>query len=409
MVSLQSHVRVATPNVRGLSDRRRQRQLCRLAVEQDLDIIAVQETKVESEDQTKFMKLTHPHLTCEDEEHKGGRKKGKQGNLIKRVKKKMTLKARIENGIVYSPYPSEPVPEMTFYQVVKHSLEQYGCRTALVWNDEDITFAELLKMCQRYAAGFQKHGVKKGEKVLVHLDNSLENMIALYSAVFAGGVFVASHLILSDDSFAKEEHIARMESRRREQNQRCKRRRRTTEAKRKREARRRQHFTPAEPPDDILYRIRDSNAAHILTTASEAKRFSNLRNKMDVKGYFCVGTAPGFVSVSDFKGLNEDTFQEFPVADVKKEVIVLLYTSGTTGSPKAVEHTHYSIVAHLPRPGSHRVSSDQEVVASCLPISSTSTFRFYLEDTTSGAKTVLLSKAMDTDKMVDAMRKYKVI
>ncbi|KAM7314332.1 4-coumarate--CoA ligase 1-like [Ixodes scapularis] len=155
----------------------------------------------------------------------------------------MTLKARIENGIVYSPYPSEPVPEMTFYQVVKHSLEQYGCRTALVWNDEEITFAELLKMCQQYAAGFQRHGVKKGEKVLVHLDNSLENMIALYSVVFAGGVFVASHLILSDD--------------------------------------------------DILYRIRDSNAAHILTTTSEAKRFSNLRNKMDVKGNVLRGAGDG--------------------------------------------------------------------------------------------------------------------
>ena len=55
MVSLQSPVRIATLNVRGLSDRRRQRQLCRLAVEQDLDIIAVQETKVESEDKTNFM------------------------------------------------------------------------------------------------------------------------------------------------------------------------------------------------------------------------------------------------------------------------------------------------------------------------------------------------------------------
>ncbi|CAN8005172.1 unnamed protein product [Ixodes pacificus] len=213
-------------------------------------------------------------------------------------------------------------------------------------------------MCERYAAGFQRYNVKKGEKVLVHLDNTLENMIALYSVVFAGEVAVASHLILSND--------------------------------------------------DILYRIRDSNATHILTTASEAERFRGLRNKMDLKGYFCVGTAPGFVSVSDFKELNEDTFREFPVADIKKEVIVLLYTSGTTGSPKAVEHTHYSIVAHLPRPGSHPVSSDHEVVASCLPISLTMTFRLYLEHTASGAKTVLLSKHMDTDKMVDAMRKYEV-
>uniref|UniRef100_A0A6B0VBZ1 Putative acyl-coa synthetase n=1 Tax=Ixodes ricinus TaxID=34613 RepID=A0A6B0VBZ1_IXORI len=270
----------------------------------------------------------------------------------------MALKARIENGIVYSPYPSEPVPEMTLYQVVKLRLEQYGCRTALVWNDEDITFAELLKMCQRYAAGFQSHGVKKGEKVLVHLDNSLENMIALYGVVFAGGVFVVSDLILSND--------------------------------------------------DILYRILDSDVSHILTIAGEATRFSDLRNKLDVKGYFSVGTAPGFVSVSDFKELNEDTFQELPVADVKKEVVALLYTSGTTGNPKAVEHTHYSIVASLPRPGSHQVSSDHDVVASCVPITSTFAFRTYLRDITSGAKTVLLSKSTDTDKMVDAMRKHKV-
>ncbi|CAN7976931.1 unnamed protein product, partial [Ixodes persulcatus] len=42
-------------NVRGLNERRRQRQLYRLVVEQDLDIVAVQETKVESEDRTEFM------------------------------------------------------------------------------------------------------------------------------------------------------------------------------------------------------------------------------------------------------------------------------------------------------------------------------------------------------------------
>lgn len=49
MVSLGSPVRIATLNVLIPSDRRRQRQLYRLAVEQDLDILAVQETNVESE------------------------------------------------------------------------------------------------------------------------------------------------------------------------------------------------------------------------------------------------------------------------------------------------------------------------------------------------------------------------
>ncbi|KAG0427129.1 hypothetical protein HPB47_025803 [Ixodes persulcatus] len=74
----------------------------------------------------------------------------------------------------------------------------------------------------------------------------------------------ATGAMLSADSLAKEEHIARLESLRREHNQRCKRRRRAnamdddraTEAKRKLEARRRLHSTPAEQFPGATARIR---------------------------------------------------------------------------------------------------------------------------------------------------------
>lgn len=48
-------IRVATLNVRGLSERRRQNQLYRLVVLHDIDIVALQETKVESEALTERM------------------------------------------------------------------------------------------------------------------------------------------------------------------------------------------------------------------------------------------------------------------------------------------------------------------------------------------------------------------
>ncbi|KAG0444574.1 hypothetical protein HPB47_013644 [Ixodes persulcatus] len=44
----------------------------------------------------------------------------------------MALKARIQNGVVFSPYPSLPVPEMSLYQVVKQCLEHHGNRTAVL-------------------------------------------------------------------------------------------------------------------------------------------------------------------------------------------------------------------------------------------------------------------------------------
>lgn len=54
-VSLEAPLRVATINVRGLAARRRQYQLNRLLAENERDIVAVQETKIESLEQTDRM------------------------------------------------------------------------------------------------------------------------------------------------------------------------------------------------------------------------------------------------------------------------------------------------------------------------------------------------------------------
>ena len=55
MDTLLAPLRVGTLNVRGLSLRRKQRQLRRVMLEEDLDVLAVQETKIESESQADGM------------------------------------------------------------------------------------------------------------------------------------------------------------------------------------------------------------------------------------------------------------------------------------------------------------------------------------------------------------------
>ncbi|CAN8026184.1 unnamed protein product [Ixodes persulcatus] len=269
----------------------------------------------------------------------------------------MVLKARIENGIVYSPYPSEPLPEMSIYQVVKLCLLQHGNRKALVGDDLDITFEELLKTFQRYAAGFQRHGVTKGEKVFVHLDNSAENVIAMFSVVFAGAVAVMSDPLLSND--------------------------------------------------EILRRIRDSNATYILTTESEANRFIDMLDVLNMKGCFTTGTAPGFVSVTEFKTLNEKSYVEFPVESVKNEVVVLLYSTGTTGIPKGIELTHMSVMPSLPRPRFLNAYNDHDIIVFRTPITASTGFRTFLKAWTTGATIVLLARAASTTDILDAITKYK--
>lgn len=167
----------------------------------------------------------------------------------------MALKARIENGIVYSPYPSFVIPDISMYQVIKERLTKYGTKTALVNNvssfiwpavylaqisrrmneervsvltslrialdfisthctyttnqisqvftfmqicgEEEMTHEGMLKMFQKYTAGFQAHGIQQGDKVLLHLDNSLENLAAIYGVVFAGGIVILSETAAS--------------------------------------------------------------------------------------------------------------------------------------------------------------------------------------------------------------------
>ncbi|KAM7294276.1 4-coumarate--CoA ligase 1 [Ixodes scapularis] len=244
---------------------------------------------------------------------------------------------------------------MSFYQVVKQCLEKHGNRTAVVWENEEISCADLLKMCQRYAAGFQGHGIKKGDTVLVHLDNSLENLITMYSVIFAGGVAVLSF--------------------------------------------------PGFSNDDLLYQIRNSDATYIVTTASEANRLNDFRHELNMKGYFTVGTAEGFISVTEFKTLNEDMYEEFPVKDVKNEVVLVIYTSGTTGRPKAVEHTHYSIVARLPP----SLFTDDDIIASRMSITTLLGFRIYLSASCIGTKTVMFPTPAGIEEILEGIGKYKIV
>lgn len=53
-----------------------------------------------------------------------------------------------------------------------------------------LTRSEFFVRMKRYAAGFQAHGVKPGDRVCVMLENSVEAYLAAYGLVFAGATLV---------------------------------------------------------------------------------------------------------------------------------------------------------------------------------------------------------------------------
>ncbi|KAL1469039.1 hypothetical protein MTO96_025117 [Rhipicephalus appendiculatus] len=108
------------------------------------------------------------------------------------------MNARIENGVVYSPFPSTEIPLCSAYTVIKEALSKRTERVAFVEGSIKTTRAELLALMRRYAVGFQQHGVGPGDRVCAHLRNSLENLVALYGCIFAGATLVLAKTSLTE-------------------------------------------------------------------------------------------------------------------------------------------------------------------------------------------------------------------
>ncbi|MBD3315280.1 MAG: AMP-binding protein [Chitinivibrionales bacterium] len=63
-------------------------------------------------------------------------------------------------------------------------------KTALIAEGRRIAYREIDEKCERCARALIELGVRRGDRVIVLLDNSIETVIAIYGILKAGGVFV---------------------------------------------------------------------------------------------------------------------------------------------------------------------------------------------------------------------------
>ncbi|KAL1484286.1 hypothetical protein MTO96_032660 [Rhipicephalus appendiculatus] len=188
-------------------------------------------------------------------------------------------KAPIKDGVVSSPYPPIELPrDESFYQYVRRRFLERADQPALVWSGERLSFADLLTLMERYANGFQRHGVSCGSRVCVNVSNSAESFVATYSLCCLGAAVVLIKPIL--------------------------------------------------PEREVLHLVEDSQADYILTEQLNADKILN--------ALFSIDHTHGFVCVREFEG-EDGKFQEPQIEDTRNHILLYVYTSGTTGLPKGVE------------------------------------------------------------------------
>ncbi|KAL1437917.1 hypothetical protein MTO96_048503 [Rhipicephalus appendiculatus] len=137
---------------------------------------------------------------------------------------------------------------------------------------------------ERYAVGFRKSGVAPGDRICIHLENGVENLVAIYGCILAGATVVLAKPSLTEN--------------------------------------------------ELRYQAEDSDSTHILTDQKYTEKVARVAAALSIKILFCMGPARGFISVREFLNLDERDFAEVPVEKPRDTVLVVCYTSGSTGLPK---------------------------------------------------------------------------
>ncbi len=209
-------------------------------------------------------------------------------------------------------------PEVPIQQMLRSATLQWPWRNAIIFGGMEITYAELDNLSDRFANALAAMGVKKGDRVGVHLPNCTQFAIAYYGLLKAGAVFVPLSPLLAEREIDFELNDAGVET-----------------------------FIGLDmlfgAPQQVIPNSPVKRT--IIVSLADCYPPVSAPAKMLQKQPLPEGTIDFVSMVTDYPP--EPPQIEF---DVKKDLAHIAYTGGTTGTPKGVMVTHYNAVVNCCQP-----------------------------------------------------------
>ncbi|MFO1477572.1 MAG: AMP-binding protein [Verrucomicrobiota bacterium] len=215
---------------------------------------------------------------------------------------------------------------MLVQDLLQRSAAMRPDHVALVGGSRRVTYAEFEAQSNRLAHGLRKLGVARGDRVGIHLKNSIETAVTMFAVLKAGAVFVSVN--------------------------------RTTK------------------PEKLAAILNDCEACALVTDARAAEQGGalataapNLRHLV-VCGPQGTAAANGQHARHNLASILSENPADPPAAGgIDLDLACLIYTSGTTGESKGVMCDHSNVVFVTEAIVSYLRNSSSDIVLSVLPMS----------------------------------------
>ncbi len=211
---------------------------------------------------------------------------------------------------------------------LEKSADRLPGKTALVCDGKRLTYRELDALADRVAHGLRELGVKRGDRVVIHLPNSVEAVAGIFGILKAGAVFVV--------------------------------------------------INPTTKRDKLFYILNNCRATALITDARiDLAGIVGTRERLvpSLLGCILCGSEPTMPAATPVRCTRfESVLEHSPAIRPPREAIdldlaCLIYTSGTTGDPKGVMSDNSNVVFAAGAIMEYLGNIESDVIINVLPLS----------------------------------------
>lgn len=248
--------------------------------------------------------------------------------------------------------------KMPLDKILSKSAEEFGDKTAIVWNEKDYSFKDLDSMSNKFANALLEMGLSKGDRVCIFMQNSPEFVISHFGIIKAGGITVPLNVMY------------------------------------------RRH--------ELVHMVNDSGASIVVTSESNLPHVLEVKNALkSLKQIVVTSFNVPDECLSFYRLLEGSSDTPTNVANNDEDLAVICYTSGTTGSAKGAMITHSNFISNIATISKLWELSDNDRLMMALPMFHVHGLGIAVHGMVYCGYTMILLERFDARKVLEGIERHR--